>query len=68
MKKILNAILLAVLLLIFLYSCSNIPTAPSIIPSDPIGTTKPSPATYSEGGIYGSIDLNPSLLPIAVSE
>jgi len=68
MKKILNGILLAVLLIIFLYSCSNISTAPSIIPPDPIGTTKPSIATYSEGEIYGSIDLNPSLLPIAVSE
>ncbi|MGC9771420.1 von Willebrand factor type A domain-containing protein [Fervidobacterium changbaicum] len=68
MKKMIISILTFVFVLAFLVSCSEIPQAPKVIPRDPVGTTKPSTTGYSSSGIYGTLDKQPSLVPIAVPD
>ena len=68
MRKRLFGISIFVFVIALLYSCSDIPMAPKAIPKDPSGTTKPSPTFYSASNIYGSIDKQPSLVPIAVPD
>ncbi|MGC8902224.1 MAG: vWA domain-containing protein [Fervidobacterium sp.] len=68
MRKLFYLGLIISALAILLYSCSNIPTVPRTIPPDPTGMTKPDIADYSSEGIYGSIDLEPALIPVTVPE
>ncbi|MGB4262430.1 MAG: vWA domain-containing protein [Fervidobacterium sp.] len=71
MKKYLKNLIVVFLVLtaiLILYSCSNIPVAPKIIPPDPVGTVKPSTNGYSMQNIFLSIDKMPTLLPIAVPD
>ncbi|MCX7653221.1 MAG: VWA domain-containing protein [Fervidobacterium sp.] len=68
MKKSIILCIIFVTTILILYSCSNIPTAPSTIPKDPAGTTKPNVSSYSTIGIYAVVDKQPTLLPIAVPD
>ncbi|ABR31346.1 von Willebrand factor A [Thermosipho melanesiensis] len=65
MKKI---VFLSFIILIFAFGCVNIPTLPKLIPSDPEGVTKPSPASYTDFDFYLTIDKNPFLVPISVPD
>ncbi|MGQ9856228.1 MAG: VWA domain-containing protein [Fervidobacterium sp.] len=60
--------LIAVISALLVYSCSEIPVAPRVIPKDPVGTTKPSTSGYSTIDIFGTVDKMPSLVPIAVPD
>lgn len=66
-RNLLAVISIAIVIL-FLYGCSNIPTAPKAIPPDPVGTTKPNSDDYTTEGIFASIDRMPTLVPIAVPD
>lgn len=68
MRKTLLGSVIFITVIFILYGCSNIPTAPSAIPKDPTGTTKPNTSLYSTDNIYASIDRIPALLPIAIPE
>lgn len=68
MRKTLLSMVIFTVVFFIIYSCQNIPTAPSIIPKDPTGTTKPSVSGYSADGIYISVDKIPALLPLAVPD
>ncbi|WP_448375639.1 VWA domain-containing protein [Fervidobacterium sp.] len=68
MRKILINVVSFLFVLVFLFSCSEIPQAPKVIPPDPTGTTKPSLTGYVTTDIYGSVDKQPTLVPIAVPD
>jgi len=68
MRKMLISILSFLFVLVFLFSCSEIPQAPKVIPPDPTGTAKPSVSEYTAANIYGSVDKQPTLVPIAVPD
>lgn len=68
MRRMLISALSFVFVLVFLFSCSEIPQAPKVIPPDPAGTTKPSVSEYEASDIYGSVDKQPTLVPIAVPD
>ncbi|WP_126992837.1 VWA domain-containing protein [Thermosipho globiformans] len=68
MKKTLLIISISVSLLIILFSCTNIPTLPQIIPADPEGVTKPDPALYNDLQVYISSDKNPFLVPLSIPD
>lgn len=68
MRRMLISVLSFVFVLVFLFSCSEIPQAPKVIPPDPTGTTKPSVSEYLASDIYGSVDKQPTLVPIAVPD
>ncbi|MEJ5257746.1 MAG: vWA domain-containing protein [Fervidobacterium sp.] len=60
--------LIAIISALLVYSCSEIPIAPRVIPKDPVDTTKPSTSGYSTTDIFGTVDKTPSLVPIAVPD
>lgn len=62
------AAITALLSLMLFVACTSIPTAPSAIPPDPTGTTKPSISEYVTTNIYGSVDKGQTLLPLAVPD
>ncbi len=68
MRRMLISVLSFVFVLVFLFSCSEIPQAPKVITPDPTGTTKPSVSEYLASDIYGSVDKQPTLVPIAVPD
>jgi hypothetical protein len=68
MRRMLISILSFLFVLVFLFSCSEIPQAPKVIPPDPTGTTKPLISEYAAANIYGSVDKQPTLVPIAVPD
>lgn len=68
MKKSLLIISISVSLLIILFSCTNIPTLPQIIPADPEGVTKPDPSLYNDLQVYISSDKTPFLVPISIPD
>ncbi|QTA37998.1 VWA domain-containing protein [Thermosipho ferrireducens] len=68
MKKLIVLTSSIAIVVFLLFSCTNIPTLPKIIPPDPTGVVKPDPANFAGLEIYLSTDKMPFLVPLAVPD